>query len=200
VLASRLHGVSVVNQAAGGNRVLQDGLGPNVLARLDRDLLSTSGVSWAIVFEGVNDIGTASPATVSQTAAAPIDAYDQIITRAHAQDIQVYGATITAFGGNTGYDSPEREAARQQVNAWIRQPGHFDALLDFDKVTRDPAKPSQLLPAYDVGDHVLGGGLHAGLQSPRRFLPGRCCQEHRDGRSRGRDAGCCGRPDGEHSR
>lgn len=152
VLASHLPGVAVVNEAAGGNRVLQDGLGPNVLARLDRDLLSTTGVSWAIVFEGVNDIGTAPPATVSQTAADLIDAYDQILTRAHAKDIRVYGATITPFGGNTAYDTPEREAARQQVNAWIR--GHFDAVLDFDRVVRDPAAPTWLLPAYDVGDHL----------------------------------------------
>jgi lysophospholipase L1-like esterase len=154
VLAARLHGVSVVNQAAGGNRVLQDGLGPNVLARLDRDLLSTSGVSWAIVFEGVNDIGTATPAAAPDVAAQLIDAYDQILVRAHAQDIRVYGATITPFGGNTAYDDPAREEARQRVNAWIRQPGHFDALLDFDKVARDPAAPSRLLPAYDVGDHL----------------------------------------------
>ncbi|MEU0529900.1 SGNH/GDSL hydrolase family protein [Amycolatopsis tolypomycina] len=154
VLASRLHGVSVVNQAAGGNRVLQDGLGPNVLARLDRDLLATSGVSWAIVFEGVNDIGTAAPADAAGVADQLIDAYDQILVRAHAQDIRVYGATITPFGGNTGYDNPLREEARQKVNAWIRQPGHFDALLDFDKVVRDPAAPSKLLPAYDVGDHL----------------------------------------------
>ncbi|MEV6872449.1 SGNH/GDSL hydrolase family protein [Amycolatopsis sp. NPDC051128] len=172
VLAARLHGASVVNEAAGGNRVLQDGLGPNVLARLDRDLLSTSGVSWAIVFEGVNDIGTAAPGTAADVASQLIDAYDQIITRAHAQDIRVYGATITAFGGNTGYDTPEREAARQTVNAWIRQPGHFDALLDFDKVARDPAAPTQLLPAYDTGDHLhlnpagyraLGSSVPAGL-------------------------------------
>ncbi|WP_410565564.1 SGNH/GDSL hydrolase family protein [Amycolatopsis sp. cmx-4-61] len=154
VLAARLHGVSVVNEAAGGNRVLQDGLGPNVLARLDRDLLATSGVSWAIVFEGVNDIGTATPAAAADVADQLIDAYDQILVRAHAQDIRVYGATITPFGGNTGYDDPAREAARQRVNAWIRQPGHFDALLDFDKVARDPAAPSRLLPAYDVGDHL----------------------------------------------
>ncbi|KDN17391.1 SGNH hydrolase [Amycolatopsis rifamycinica] len=154
VLAARLHGVSVVNQAAGGNRVLQDGLGPNVLARLDRDLLSTSGVSWAIVFEGVNDIGTATPAAAADVADQLIDAYDQILTRAHAQDIRVYGATITPFGGNTGYDDPMREEARQRVNAWIRQPGHFDALLDFDKVARDPSAPSRLLPAYDIGDHL----------------------------------------------
>jgi len=111
-------------------------------------------VSWAIVFEGVNDLGTATPAAAADVAAQLIDAYDQIVVRAHAAGIEVYGATLTPFGGNTGYDAPEREAARQQVNAWIRQPGHFDALLDFDKVTRDPAKPSQLLPAYDVGDHL----------------------------------------------
>lgn len=153
ILASRIPS-AVVNQAAGGNRVLQDGLGPNVLARLDRDLLATSGVSWAIVFEGVNDIGTAAPADADTVAAQLIDAYDQILVRAHAQEIHVYGATITPFGGNTGYDTPEREAARQRVNAWIREPGHFDAVLDFDRVARDPATPTRLLPAYDVGDHL----------------------------------------------
>ncbi len=151
VLAARVP-VAVVNQAAGGNRVLQDGLGPNVLARLDRDLLAQSGVEWAIVFEGVNDIGTAAPGAAAQTADDLIDAYDQIITRAHARDIRVYGATLTPFGGNSPYDTPEREAARRLVNTWIR--GHFDAVLDFDRVARDPAAPGQLRPAYDVGDHL----------------------------------------------
>jgi lysophospholipase L1-like esterase len=151
VLASRLSS-AVVNQAAGGNRVLQDGLGPNVLARLDRDLLAQSGVSWAIVFEGINDLGTAAPASAASTAADLIDAYDQILTRAHAADIRVYGATLTPFGGNAGYDDPLREAARTSVNTWIR--GHFDAVLDFDRVARDPAAPARLLPAYDVGDHL----------------------------------------------
>jgi lysophospholipase L1-like esterase len=152
VLASRLP-AAVVNQAAGGNRVLQDGLGPNVLARLDRDLLAQSGVEWAIVFEGVNDLGTAAPADAAAVASDLIGAYDQILTRAHAQGIRVYGATLTPFGGNTGYDDPVREAARQEVNAWIRD-HHFDALLDFDRVARDPASPGRLLPAYDVGDHL----------------------------------------------
>jgi lysophospholipase L1-like esterase len=169
VLASRLSS-AVVNQAAGGNRVLQDGLGPNVLARLDRDLLAQSGVSRAIVFEGINDLGTAAPSAAASTAADLIDAYDQILTRAHAAGIQVYGATLTPFGGNDGYDNPLREAARTSVNAWIR--GHFDAVLDFDRVVRDPAAPTRLLPAYDVGDHLhlnpagyraLGTSVPAGL-------------------------------------
>ncbi|MCR6482564.1 SGNH/GDSL hydrolase family protein [Amycolatopsis sp. OK19-0408] len=173
VLASRLS-AAAVNQAAGGNRVLQDGLGPNLLARLDRDLLAQTGIAHAIVFEGINDIGTAAPADAAQAAVGLIDAYDQIITRAHAHDIRVTGATLTPFGGNEAYDDPLREAARQQVNTWIR--GHFDAVLDFDRVVRDPAAPTRLLAGYDTGDHLhlnptgyraLGASVPRGLFEDR---------------------------------
>jgi lysophospholipase L1-like esterase len=139
--------VAVLNQAAGGNRVLNDGLGPNVLARLDRDLLSRSGARWAIVFEGVNDIGTAdaTPEAQAKVARDLIDAYEQIVRRAHARGILVYGATITPFYGNGYYDAAGyREQARQAVNAWIRTSGRFDAVLDFDAAVRDPADPRQL--------------------------------------------------------
>jgi lysophospholipase L1-like esterase len=150
--------IAILNQAAGGNRVLHDGLGPNALARLDRDVLAQSGVRWLLVFEGVNDIGTAeaSEAAQKQVTDDLIAAYDQIIVRSHAMGIKVYGATITPFGGNTGYDDPAglREAARQAVNEWIRTSGRFDAVVDFDAVARDPQNPRQLLPAYDVGDHL----------------------------------------------
>jgi lysophospholipase L1-like esterase len=151
-------GIAVLNQGLGGNRVLNDGLGPNVLARLDRDVLAQSGVRWLIVFEGVNDIGDAdaTPAAQQQVAADLIAAYQQIITRAHALGIRVYGATITPFGGNTMYDDPQglREAARQTVNTWIRTSHQFDAVLDFDAAVRDPANPRQILPAFDSGDHL----------------------------------------------
>ncbi|MFC8536384.1 SGNH/GDSL hydrolase family protein [Streptomyces sp. NPDC057249] len=149
---------SVVNQAAGGNRLLADGLGPNGLARLDRDVLAQSGTDRLIVFEGVNDIGTAdaTPAAQKATAEAVITAYDQIITRAHAQGIRVYGATLTPFGGNTMYDDPDgyREEARRTVNSWIRTSGRFDAVLDFDRAVRDPHRPAALRASLDVGDHL----------------------------------------------
>ena len=151
-------GVAVLNQAAGGNRVLNDGLGPNALARFDRDVLAQSGVKWLILFEGVNDIGTADATEAAQrrTAADLIAAYDQIIVRAHAQGIPVYGATLTPFGGNTGYDDPNgyREAARQTVNRCIRTSGRFDAVLDFDRAVRDPRQPQRIQGALDVGDHL----------------------------------------------
>lgn len=150
--------IAVVNQAAGGNRVLNDGLGPNVLARLDRDVLAQSGVQWLVVFEGVNDIGTAeaTPAAQKQVTDDLIAAYEQIIVRAHAQGIRVYGATLTPFGGNRMYDDPNgyREAARQAVNAWIRTSRRFDAVIDFDRAARDPGEPRRLLPAFDTGDHL----------------------------------------------
>jgi lysophospholipase L1-like esterase len=150
--------VAILNQAAGGNRVLNDGLGPNALARFDRDVLATSGVEWLLVFEGINDIGTAAatPEAQQQVAADLIAAFQQFVTRAHAQGIDVYGATLLPFGGNTGYDDPDgvRESARQAVNNWIRTGRAFDAVIDFDKAIRDPAAPRNILPAYDVGDHL----------------------------------------------
>jgi len=177
--------VAVLNQAAGGNRVLHDGLGPNGLARLDRDVLAQSGIQWLTVFEGVNDIGTAGATELAQkqVAADLIAAYDQIVTRAHAKGIRVYGATITPFGGNTGYDDAQglREAARQTVNDWIRTSHRFDAVIDFDLAARDPQNPRQILPAFDVGDHLhlnptgyqaLADAVPAGLFRQEPLPPG----------------------------
>ncbi|TDE34176.1 SGNH/GDSL hydrolase family protein [Nonomuraea mesophila] len=151
-------GVAVANQAAGGNRLLNDGLGPGALARFDRDVLALSGVRWLIVLEGVNDIGTAPATRPAQRRVAEdlIAAYEQIIVRAHAHDVRVYGGTLTPFGGNLPYDDAEghREAARQTVNDWIRRGGRFDAVIDFDRAARDPAAPRRLLPALDLGDHL----------------------------------------------
>jgi lysophospholipase L1-like esterase len=174
--AARLGGRhAVLNQAAGGNRVLQDGLGPSALARLDRDVLALGGAAALIVFEGVNDIGTAAATPEAQQRVGEdlCAAYDQIITRAHARDLRVYGATLTPFGGNEGYDDAAglREQTRTVVNGWIRRGGRFDAVIDFDAAVRDPAAPRRLAPAYDVGDH-----LHlnpAGYQALADAVPGR---------------------------
>ncbi|KAJ4477644.1 SGNH hydrolase [Lentinula edodes] len=153
--------ISVNNQAAGGNRVLADGLGPNALGRIDRDVLAQSGVKYAMIFEGVNDIGVADPSEESQTLIGNqlISAYKQIVTRIHTFGIPVFAATITPFGSppNTTiqpYSNPVREATRQRVNAYIRTPGSFDHFIDFDKVVADPNNPSQLNPAFNSGDFL----------------------------------------------
>jgi lysophospholipase L1-like esterase len=153
-------GISVLNEGIGGNRLMHDQAGPNVLARFDRDVLSQPGVRWLIVFEGVNDIGTRARASMrkEQPASAEdiIAAYEQIILRAHAHNIRVYGATITPFGGSF-YDNPDAQGVWTKVNEWIRSNGKFDAVIDFDAVTRDPKNPSHLLAADDSGDHLHPG-------------------------------------------
>lgn len=177
-LAARLRDprLAVLNQAAGGNRVLHDGLGPNVLARFDRDVLGVSGAAWVLLFEGVNDIGTAEATEEGQrrVISALVGAYRQIALRAHARHLRVYGATITPFGGNTGYDDPGglRERARVAVNGVIRG-GVFDAYVDFAAAVADPAAPSRLNPSFDVGDHLhLNSAGYAALAAavPRRLF------------------------------
>jgi lysophospholipase L1-like esterase len=58
--------------------------------------------------------------------------------------------------GGSDYYHPDAasEQDRRQVNAWIRERGHFDAVIDLDKVTADPTDSRRLLPAYDSGDHL----------------------------------------------
>ncbi|KAJ1323537.1 GDSL-type esterase/lipase family protein [Microdochium nivale] len=149
--------ISVLNQAAGGNRILADGLGPNALGRIDRDVLAQPGVRYAIIFEGVNDIGTAPTDAAAQQAVGTrvIAAYDQMITRLQRFGIKVFGATITPFTGpGQAYGDPEREKTRQRLNKWIRESGRFDGLIDFDKTVRDPSAPEKLNPLYDVNDHL----------------------------------------------
>jgi lysophospholipase L1-like esterase len=158
-VATRTIGVS--NQGIGGNHLLTDGLGPNALARFDRDVLAPAGVRWVIVFEGVNDLGglardgEVSAARHAELVERVLAAYQQIIARAHAHDLRVIGATITPYVGSSYYHpGPLSEADRQAVNRWIRAVGNLDAVIDFDSVVRDPQHPDQLLPAYDCGDHL----------------------------------------------
>jgi lysophospholipase L1-like esterase len=160
------HRVAVLNQAAGGNRILNDGLGPNLLARLDRDLLAHSGARWTIVFEGINDIGTADATPDAQRAVGDevIRAYEQIIVRAHDRGIAVFGATLTPLEGSFYTDAAGlREATRQAVNHWIRTSDRFDAVIDFDRAARDPDDPTTIAPAFDSGDHLHlnPAGYHA---------------------------------------
>ncbi|MEO7362876.1 MAG: SGNH/GDSL hydrolase family protein [Gemmatimonadaceae bacterium] len=148
---------AVINAGISGNRVLTFGAGPSLMARFDRDVLMQPAVTHVIVLEGINDISrsTADSVTVDDI----IFGHKQIIDRAHERGILVYGATLTAFERAPAAN----EAKRQAVNQWIRTSGAYDAVIDFDAITRDPAKPTRLLPAYDSGDslHPSDAGYRA---------------------------------------
>lgn len=154
--------VCVLNEGISGNRVLLNGGGPAAIARLDRDVLSQPGVKYVIVMEGINDLGyLAWDGNVSQTSIDMLvqhitEAYQQIIDAAHARGIKVIGATLTPYGGSE-YDKAggaRFQAAWRSINDWIRQPGHFDEVVDFDAAMADPADSARLLPVFDSGDHL----------------------------------------------
>jgi lysophospholipase L1-like esterase len=144
----------VVNHGISGNRVLTFGTGPSALARFDRDVLSTPGATHVVILEGINDIGASVRDGV--TADDIIQGYRQLIDRAHDRGLMIIGATLTPAAPRTPY-TPELEAKRVAVNAFIRTRGMFDGVIDFDAATRDPAHPTQFLPAFDSGDHLHPG-------------------------------------------
>jgi lysophospholipase L1-like esterase len=166
-LAERLQGsqatksIAVLNAGIGGNHLLVDGLGPNAPARFNRDVLAQTGVHYVVILEGLNDLGGLTRAGEVPDAAHValvakiVAAYQQMILQAHAHGLAVIGGTITPYAGSEYYHPTARdELDRQAVNAWIRAPGHFDAVVDFDRMLRDPSHPDHLLPNYDSGDHL----------------------------------------------
>ena len=164
---------------------MADGLGPNALGRLDRDVLSHSGIKYALIFEGVNDIGTAASTTEAQTLIGDriIWAFKQMSARLHTAGLPSFVATITPFTGvGQSYGTPEREVTRQKVNAFLRgsvKAGIFDAVVDFDKILRDPKNETQLRPEYDSGDF-----LHpsvAGYQAIADNFPVDILEKFKDG-------------------
>jgi len=163
--------LAVVNEGIGGNRLLSNGrlafMGDNALARFDRDVLSLPGVTHIVLFEGLNDIGfpgarlgekslLADPAD-ARTAEDVIDAYRQMIARAHVRGIKAIGCTLIPFEGANlkipGYYSDAKEAVRQKVNQWIRSSGAFDGVIDLDKILRDPDHPSRIASRFAWKDH-----------------------------------------------
>lgn len=170
VLSRRLHNaygnrVSVVNEAIGGNRVINPVVanaasGPAAVDRLDRDVLGLSGLTHVIWLEGINDLGagygnTANENPIIHTPKNIIAGYQDVVARLHAHGIKVYGATVvSALGLNnpaegwdlvhfpaflaSGDNGPAVEAGRLVLNQFIRTPGNFDGVVDFDAATRDP--------------------------------------------------------------
>lgn len=142
---------AVINAGISGNRVTTESspqFGQNLQARFQRDVLAMNKVSHIVLMEGINDIGMATMASGSPISADKIiSGYRNIITRAHARDIKVIGATLTPFE-DAVYYSEEGEVQRQAVNNFIRNSGEFDGVIDFDAVVRDPSNPKHMLPAF----------------------------------------------------
>jgi lysophospholipase L1-like esterase len=149
--------LAIVNQGISGNRVLREGTATNALARFDRDVLSQAGVKWVMLMEGINDIGQGTgPGSAPENAVTAddlIQGMKQLVERAHMRGIKAIGCTLTPYAG-ARYYSDKGEEIRTAYNQWIRTGGAFDAVVDFDKATQDPANPKQIRPDYNIMDHL----------------------------------------------
>ena len=153
---------SVINLGISGNQVLTSFLGENPTARLNRDVLTQTGVTHVIYLEGINDIGfpvllsVLGIPTPLNSAEAIIAGHKQVISRAKAAGLSVIGGTLTPSGGSAlpGYNDATAEAKRQTINAWIRDSGAYDMVIDFDAALADPENPA----AMNV--ELTADGLH----------------------------------------
>ena len=166
--------LAVVNEGITGNRLLQDGVGSSGSSRFDRDVLAQAGAGYVLVLLGVNDIGhstTSQPVSSDQI----IGGYRQLVERAHAQGLKIFGCTLTPFNGSA-YASPDRETLRETVNNFIRTNNIYDGFIDFDAAVRDPSHVKQLQTNYDSGDHLhpndAGYQAMAAAIAPTQFLGG----------------------------
>lgn len=168
VLNQGISGNQVVTDSYSGDGVSTNTAGVSALNRLDRDVLAQTSARTAIVFEGVNDVRW------QNTAERVIAGLREIADRGHARGLRMLVATILPCEGEVRCTAAV-DAERSAVNAWIREGGVFDGVIDFDSVVRDPARPARMLPAYDSGDHLHPGdaGLAAlaGAVDLRALVP-----------------------------
>jgi lysophospholipase L1-like esterase len=174
-LARRLHAaygdrVVVVNAGIGGNQVVGPAEysaqkpfagGPSARQRLDRDVLSLSGVSAVIWLEGINDFSRNADADVETVEAGMKEGVGRI--RARLAGVKIIGATVVSALGssNAAHGSEAEDRKRQQLNEFIRTSGVFDGVADFDRATLDPKTGSlrqEFVPDSTTG--VPGDRLH----------------------------------------
>jgi lysophospholipase L1-like esterase len=156
--------VAVVNGGIGGNQIAGPPDygpdkpfpgGPAAVQRLDRDVLSLSGISAVIWLEGINDFSKNGNASIDQVVAAMKDGVIRL--RAKWPGIRVIGATVTSALGSSSpaHGFSEQDAKRKALNDFIRTSGTFDGVIDFDKVALDPQSGS-LKPEF-VPESTAGG-------------------------------------------
>jgi lysophospholipase L1-like esterase len=140
---------SVINMGIGSNRLVSaDAAGPSGVHRFADDVLARPNVRYVLLLEGINDISYEHA-----TAATITGAYATLVAQARAAGIKVYGATLLPIGNSTKY-TVANEATRQAVNTWIRTPGNFDAVLDYEAVVKDPATNPLRIKSSMTCDYV----------------------------------------------
>ena len=166
-------GMAVVNAGISGGRLLSDGMGRSILARLGQDVLAVPSADTLVLLIGTNDI--AWPGTQFSPDETPMllerlqAGFLQVAARVHAQGMQLIVGTVPPFEGalpgtpmEATYWSSEKDDLRRALNDWLREADFHDGLVDFDKVLSAPEDDARLNPDHDSGDR-----LHPGAQGNR---------------------------------
>lgn len=161
--------LAVASAGISGNRIINHFKGSSGSSRFDRDALAQPGALFVIVGHGNVDLIIPNIVLFGKqdevvTVPDLIQAHQQLIVRAHAHGLKIFGTTLSPVSGYTGdsgtgplneeFWTSEMEDKRQVINHWIRTSHAYDAVLDFDQVLRDPNNPRRLRPEYDSGDHM----------------------------------------------
>ena len=156
---------AVVNEGIGGNTITREKVqpppdSPPGLERLERDVLAHHDVTHVMLFMGTNDIRREVPAR------DVIAGMQDVVSRVKARGLKIIGVTIIPrhnrppAENNTGWDAAKTKA-RNEVNQWTRTKAPSDAVIDFDRIVRDPENADLLYPPFNCGD-----GIHP---SPRGY-------------------------------
>jgi hypothetical protein len=157
--------IGIVNRSVFAGHLALGPAEASGIARLDRDIMATSGITHALIFNGNNDLiqpgmisGTGrlsmDPA-LALTAQQLIGLLAQAAQRVRDAGIKAVGGTWLPYEGVTmaqNYSTPDKLAKREQINEWIRTSGAFDMVIDFDRALAEPANRARLAAKYDSGN------------------------------------------------
>ncbi|MDO4941550.1 MAG: GDSL-type esterase/lipase family protein [Lachnospiraceae bacterium] len=188
LLSQRLQDNNITNkgilqQAIKGNRLLDKGAGKlgmiygeSMMDRFERDAINQPGVDTILLKVGVNDIvhpncksmkGDAKVVSAEEM----IEGYRTLIEMAHMRGIRIFLFTRTPWKGytrnilGTGDDiqwTPELDAMRQELNAWIRSDDNpADGVIDLDFLCADEECTEMISEYTTDGAHFTKSGQKA---------------------------------------
>lgn len=160
--------VAVIRRAVSGTRILRQydcityaAYGLKGATRFPIEL-NVAGAKSVIIQHGINDIihpvgsdvNPFRPWSDMPTTDDLIKGVENLyVAHARSLGLKVWSGTLLPIFGWRTYNE-NRDAIRNEFNAWLRESGKFDGCVDFDKAVRDSVLPQKFAQGFDSGDHL----------------------------------------------